>query len=344
MVSQMAMPHIITSDIRFLKKWDTYRPDSRLHKGSTLYTNKAVSEGCTQEEPTEITSAYDDVASLDINLPKDIKDYGKAVASEIKRTVPIMVEQGADYSNLSDSVDIEKIFYNDWYAAHPKPVRTRSAKLQKKLDMSASEYAIRYRMLTPIQITYINRIIKECKQSSSNKNLLERLIALKRDISTHVPDFEQERLLYVISTLFYGIQAISEMESEGMMLKTPYNYHELSFRRIKTRSENGTNITPDGCRTFLATVWTIAIGEPTPAGEIVASVATVVVAGVLLYEVVTCKNNSLSKDDCTEKYNDCIQYNKEWAKKNSGGMGYSMCSKCLEYCNVHQKWDCPRPL
>lgn len=91
------------------------------------------------------------------------------------------------------------------------------------------------------------------------------------------------------------------MESEGMMLKTPYNYHELSFKRIKTRSEYETDTTPDGCRTFLATVWTIAIGEPTPTGEIVASVATVVVAEILLYEVVTCKKNSLNKDECIEK-------------------------------------------
>lgn len=43
------------------------------------------------------------------------------------------------------------------------------------------------------------------------------------------------------------------------------------------------------CAKFLASRWTIAVGEPTPLGEIVMSVATIVVAGVLLYEVITCK-------------------------------------------------------
>lgn len=57
------------------------------------------------------------------------------------------------------------------------------------------------------------------------------------------------------------------------MLRTPYNNIKLS--KVKTRGpEDGGNI-GEWCRKITATVWTIAIGEPTPFGEIVASVATV---------------------------------------------------------------------
>ncbi len=57
-------------------------------------------------------------------------------------------------------------------------------------------------------------------------------------------------------------------------------------------------------RKITATVWTIAIGEPTPFGEIVASVATVFSAAGFIYEVILCKENegNSDMDFCMEKY------------------------------------------
>lgn len=300
---------------------------------------------CSHEEQDIIKPEYEiDVSSMTIDLPDEIAVFGRTVASEIKKSVLRMVDNGCDYSKLPDSVDISRRFYEDWYAVNPKLTRTQLVGTGMPMGMSSSEFVVRYQMLTSIQLRYIDRIIKECHQSTSNRDLLRRLVTLRDDIYKDVPEYERERLLYVVSVLFYGVQTVSEMESEGLMLKTPYNYHELQFARLKTRSEGGgTGMLPDGCQSFLATVWTIAVGEPTLFGEIVASVSTVIVAGVLLYEVVTCKDENLSTDDCVAKYTDCIANNPEWAKENSGGQGYSMCSKCLEYCRSNQKWECPRP-
>lgn len=301
--------------------------------------------GCSENEPVGITSDYEgDLSTLTIELPEGINNFGKAVATEIKKTVSIMVERGADYSKLPDSVEIGKCFYKDWLAVHPQLARTRSVEEENLLQMNTAEFMARYHMLTSTQIDYVNKIIRECELSTSNKNLMERLIVLKNSICIHVPEIERDRLLYVISALFYAVQTISEMESEGLMLKTPYNYHELQFAKIKTRSENAPSATSTGCHSFLATVWCIAVGEPTPAGEIVASVVTIVYAGMFLYEVVTCISESLSVDDCISKYDDCMKNNLDWAKSNSGGYGYTMCAKCLEYCRAQKKWDCPRPI
>lgn len=123
----------------------------------------------------------------------------------------------------------------------------------------------------------------------SNSDLLQRLKNLRDDICLYVPEFEQERLLNIISVLYYGIQTIFELEIKGLMLRTPYSYNEFQLSRIKSRTETGTQEVPEGCRAFLATVWTIAVGEPTPAGEIVASIISIYLAGVMMYEVVTCK-------------------------------------------------------
>lgn len=78
------------------------------------------------------------------------------------------------------------------------------------------------------------------------------------------------------------------------MLRTPYNNIKLS--KVKTRGpEDGGNI-GEWCRKITATVWTIAIGEPTPFGEIVASVATVFTAAGFIYEVILCKENEGNSD------------------------------------------------
>ena len=308
-----------------------------------------LTQGCSQDDfVNEMFISQDSRKHVELELPKEIEDYGKAVATEIRTTVTNMVEKGIDYSNIPDSVNFRKRFYSDWYAANPKTNQIRSAKTNFPLQMNASEFAEKCQMLTSIQIDFINKIIKECELSTSNKDLLDRLVILKDDICLHVPQIEQDRLLYIISVLYYGMQTFSELEAEGLILKTPYNYNELQLSQAKTRSEGGSSIVPSGCRKFLATVWTIAVGEPTPAGEIVASVVTVCVAGVWLYEVITCKDDSYSDVeflvDCSAKYADCLKNNREWSKNNSGGWGSTMCYQCYRYCEAQNVWDCPRPI
>ena len=94
-----------------------------------------------------------------------------------------------------------------------------------------------------------------------------------------------------------------------------------------------------GCRKFLTAVWVIAVGEPTPAGEIVASVITVWVAGELLYEVITCRKNAVDVNYCIKMYDKCMDGS--LGNEHSGGWGYSICSRCLNRCRAQGLWVCP---
>lgn len=171
---------------------------------------------------------------------------------------------------------------------------------------------------------------------------MARLVALNKEIHAQVPEIEQERLLNVIAVLYYGGQKIVYLEHQGLMLRTPYNNIKLS--KVKTRGpEDGGNI-GEWCRKITATVWTIAIGEPTPFGEIVASVATVFTAAGFIYEVILCKENegNSDMDFCMEKYVGCT--GTSYGDPNTGGWGYTMCQRCFDYCVAQGVWSCPRPI
>ena len=138
------------------------------------------------------------------------------------------------------------------------------------------------------------------------------------DIQWKVPDIQQERLLTIISVLYYGSKELQYLEEQGLMPKTPRS----TLNGIKTRSEWISN----SCRKFLATTWAIAVGEPTPAGEIVASVVTFYIGAMLMYEVIVCKKNTSNYDYCQEKYNKC------YSPYPDG------CSQCLQYCLIQGTW------
>ncbi|GHE37017.1 hypothetical protein GCM10017764_20290 [Sphingobacterium griseoflavum] len=94
------------------------------------------------------------------------------------------------------------------------------------------------------------------------------------------------------------------------------------------------------CRKFLATGWVIAVEEPTPAGEIVMSVATVFVAGVLLYEVITCPKKE-DLDHCRPLLNKCVTRGHKYVN----GIRIKMqCDQCCFFCTSQGYWDyanCP---
>lgn len=111
------------------------------------------------------------------------------------------------------------------------------------------------------------------------------------------------------------------------MLFTPHNL--LQIPRVKSGSESGGGWGA-ACRKFLAAGWAIAIGEPTPGGEIVMAVATVIVGGILLYEVIACSSGSHSVDDCIDAYEDGKIYT-SWYD----------CDMCLHRCRSSGTWRCP---
>ena len=81
-------------------------------------------------------------------------------------------------------------------------------------------------------------------------------------------------------------------------------------------------------------------------GEIVVSVSEVMVGGVALIMSVLCVSDTDQfRAECTEKYRDCMDKKGPWSKEHSGGWGYTMCARCLEFCRAqHGVWDCPRPV
>lgn len=152
-----------------------------------------------------------------------------------------------------------------------------------KLGFTDLEIAERKQQLTDIQIQFVERIIKESEESKSHEELIRRLLVINKDIHSVVPNIQQERLCNVTSVLYYALKEIDVLEREGYVINGKIN--TLAGPRLKSFSEDADGgtviIGGKSCSRFLATVWSIAIGEPTPLGEIVASVITVVVGGVL---------------------------------------------------------------
>lgn len=256
-------------------------------------------------------------------FPVHVEEYAKAVAKEIHLTVQNLNKMGVDYSNADNSLTFKEQFYKDWFNA--SQITTKSNVPIEQMLMSPTVFAEKIRNLTSLQVEFVEKIVDECIKSKSNEDLLNSLISITKEIQSSVPEIQQERLLRVTSVLYYCVTEIINLEKQGIMLITPYN----KYTRVKTKSEGGDLVA--GCRNFLTAVWTIAVGEPTPAGEIVASVATVIVAGVLMYDVVVCRKNI---DYCEAMYDDCV---------NNGRLPSWQCYDCFRYCQAQNVWDCPRP-
>lgn len=275
-------------------------------------------QSCSMED-SFLGSVKDDEG----DFPLHIEEYAKAVANEIHVTVQNLNNMRVDYSKADNSPAFKEQFYKDWYNA--SQTMTKSGISMEQMKINPTVFSDKIRNLTSLQIEFIEKIIDECQKSKSNEDLLNRLISVTKEIRSSVPEIQQERLLRVTAVLYYCIIEINNLEKQGIMLVTPYN----KYTRIKTRSEGGG--LGERCRSFLATTWAIAVGEPTFAGEIVASVATVVVAGVLMYEVVVCRRKT---DFCESMYNDCV---------NNGRLPSWQCYDCFRYCQSQNTWDCPRP-
>lgn len=285
----------------------------------------------------------DSKVSDKFNFPIYIEEFGKSVAKKIHQTVITLNEQGVDYSDASNSPEFKKQFFCDWVQANPGMKKTKVTMNQMFGDQLA--FADGFRNLTNIQIEFINRIFKACSQTTSYDDLSVRLIRINNDIQFQVPDIEQERLLYIISALYYAIGEIQLLEKQGQMLITPRT--KLMMARIKTKSESEDDDSFWGsCKKVFMAVCPYVVGELTEMGEIVVSVSEVMVAGISMFAAILCVSDTDQfRVECAEKYKDCMEEKGPWSRENSGGWGYTMCARCLEYCRAqHGLWDCPRPI
>lgn len=149
-----------------------------------------------------------------------------------------------------------------------------------------------------------------------------------------MPELQQERLFNITAALYYGMHELQDLEAQGLIIPTPNR--EVKIAAVKSRSESGSTLSGN-CRQILATAWAIAVGEPTPAGEIVAMVTTVIVGGILMYEVWLCGGSSsggsssdINEAYCQRRYLECLEKNYQY--------GTYRCEPCYRYCQTNGVW------
>ena len=280
---------------------------------------------CSQtEEWAELSSPKDEVQDMEIQLPQASEDFGKAIAGKIGTTMEKLVEMNVDYSDADGSKEFRDRFYNDFYQINSYSTKKKSQGEIAYPTITPEQFAEGYASLSEIQIGFIHKIIEECDKSTSDHDLLVRLVSLRDKIYEEVPEIEQERLLNVISMLFYSVQELNRLAAQGMTLKTTNNVG--LFPRLMTSSEGGggneggsnPSVTiPPECRTFLSSIWIAATIEPTPVGEVIAFIGTTVIAGVIMYQYMACPASSADdetvmdqasvKKYCTEEYVFCME-------------------------------------
>ena len=275
-------------------------------------------------------SGFDDLLyfSEDLSLPESSKRFGLEVAKELNSTIRNLHKSGANYSKSRKDNTFMNDFYKDYLDANPHKDDVND--LFPTPEIKYDNYIQKINTLSSTQLQYIDRIIKECNSATTDREYYFKLRNIANDIYRDVPQIQQERLFNIIAALYYGIKEIESLEEQGLMIPTPSN--SFKHLRVKTKGEPGN--ASETCRHLTETVWVIAIGEPTPVGEIVASVLTVLVGAYLLYDVITCSVYNEVTVDCVEKYVECIQ---------SGALEGSKCYDCFVYCQGQNVWDCPRP-
>jgi len=284
--------------------------------------------GCSKANDNRSSSNEDEV---DLNFPAQSEKYGKAVAKEMRGIVTNLNEIGYDFSNVKFNAEAKNKFYLDVYAASPTVIRTKgkAANIETFMETISENKSI----LTETQIEFVERIINEFGKSKTIKDLEQTVLTINKDIYASVPSIQQERIFNVAAVLYYGVKELDVLERQGLF--TQKSIGGIIIPRLKSGpdSEDGESI-GGWCRKFLASGWAIAVGEPTPAGEIVMAVATVVISGILLYEVITCKSTSDTgtgggnpfQTYCQSRYLTCTS------------IIYNGCSICLQFCLVQGYW------
>jgi hypothetical protein len=264
-------------------------------------------------------------SGVELNFPAQSEKYGKEVAKEMRGIVSNLNEVGYDFTNVKYNAEAKNKFYMDAFAASPTVRRTKGK--APNIETFMASVAENQTILTEIQIKFVDRIINEFSLSKSTKDLADRALKINKDIYATVLSIQQERIFNTAAVLYYGVLELDKLEKEGLLTQ------KINSPRLKASADSEDGGLGGSCTKFLATGWTIAVGEPTPAGEIVMSVVTVIVAGVWLYEVITCSKPTTGTGTgnpnqayCQMRYATCTS------------IIINGCSTCLQYCLVQGYW------
>lgn len=253
----------------------------------------------------------------EILFTPEIDKVGKDVALNIRKRVENMYQQRILTKSHFKNNEILKI---------------NSQLREDNILPNLKTIANRINSLSPVQKNVLKQISDAKKESCSYEEFAYKLKCINAYILQEVPEIEQIRLLVVNSIIYYSYKEINALISEGYLPQKTL----LSFSRLKTPSEDlgpTSGSIGEWCKSGLSTVWLAATLEPSPFGEVVATGATIVVGGILLYEfLVYCFSNSgLSQKQCAELYSDCIQ---------KGGKLGGECYDCYRYCETQGVWNC----
>jgi hypothetical protein len=172
-------------------------------------------------------------------------------------------------------------------------------------------------------------------QSNTTNEFLSRLEDIMAEIKETVPEIQQRNLLKVTATMYYLAKETDLLLKEGVL---PVNWQYVRPIRLRSGSEHGNNSLAGlgdlalYCPNWLNVIWSVALSEPTPYGEAIATTITLGYAVYTIYCMATL--SSTNNVDCSSKYSECI---------NSGSMPSWKCYDCLRYCQGQHVWDCPRP-
>lgn len=282
---------------------------------------------------TGCTSDYDLLEGERIektNFPKHSEELGKAVAKELNAMVKNLNAMGVDYSNMDNSEESIAIFYKDLHKANPSMPKDKS--LYDPFNISSQEFYNMWSNFTDIQIEFIERIIREYTESSSDEAYIIKLISINKDIYSSVPKIEQERLLNLTAILYYGLSEIHNLEKQGQLPQTSYS--GLKYPRLRSGSENGNGT--GSCRVENASAWTYIVGAIIWTGETVVSAATIAGSSLLAFTLCFFTGDTRPIDYCIKKATECYDNNviADW-----------ICTDCLTYCRGTGtgEWQCPRP-
>ena len=262
---------------------------------------------CSNDSPNSNRFSTDE----SITFSEESDDIGRGFAQQIRSIVTTMDEE--EFYRCTSQQQIEELALESGVYKLNKSMYNSSFTIDGVLR--------RIESLTFGQREMLNKIL-QCKQKSKSKDeFLQSLLDLKGETMRSLSEIEQKRILNVLSILYYGCKVLDELMNEGYFSRSNNSVY-FPIKRTKSGVEGETpGDIQSWCASSISVVWLAAVAEPTPFGELVATGATVVWAGVLLYEfIVKCTEHSskLTRDECIDLYSDhCVS---------------GPCDVCLQYC------------
>jgi hypothetical protein len=232
------------------------------------------------------------------NFPVEINGWGESFASNLNCAI---VE--ANQNQLLKSANISSF------------ERIANEKFEK-FNSGLSKFSQK-------QLEILGEIAEARNKSKSYIAFSNRLSQINEEIYKTVPIEEQEKLFYITSALYHGLKEINKLVKDGILPGKAEGDDVTLSSIVRLKSAN-TESDPGSSSWWndpnsLATVWAIAIAEPTPVGEAVATVLTGIVGSYLV----------ITRADCISEYVYC----KTFTSKTN-------CGDCLHYCIVQGNWNC----